>query len=113
MSSLSLFVCDEKLFFLDGVLFADCYDRVVVGGRGSYVELSAEQIRVKLVSKFENELPTSVPNGESFYYYWLVPTGRLEKVYWQVRTVTYADYKIGKYYISPDLVRNENSEIPR
>lgn len=37
------------------------------------------------------------------YYAWLYPEGdQFCKVYKQVRTVTYADYKIGFYYVSPD-----------
>lgn len=81
------------------------------GGRGNYIELSKEHLAVDLVSKFGQPLPESVPNGEDFYYYWLVPVGRAEKVYWQIRTVSYADYKIGKYYVSPSIVRLENGEI--
>jgi hypothetical protein len=93
----------RNLYFLDGVLFATSYERVVVGARGAYVECTKDQIKVKLISKYNQELPDNVSN-EPFYYYWLFPEGRDEKVYWQVRTVNYADYKIGYYYISPKLL---------
>lgn len=93
-----------KLYFLDGVLFADDFERVVHGGRGDYVELTKEQIVVRLVSKFDQKLPDEVTN-EDFFYYWLVPEGRDEKIYWQVNTVDYADYKKGYYYISPKLLK--------
>lgn len=92
-----------KLYFKDGTLFANDFERVVHGGRGDYVELTKDQISVKLVSYFEQELPEEVSN-EPFFYYWLVPINRTEKVYWQVHTVDYADYKIGYYYISPKLL---------
>lgn len=94
----------SKLYFKDGSLFADNFIRVVHGGRGDYIELSKDQIKVNLISKFGQKLPSSVPNGESFFYYWLLPEGRTEKVYWQIKTVNYADYKIGLYYIDPKLV---------
>jgi len=93
----------RNLYFKDGVLFAEGYERVVHGGRGDYVELTKDQIVVELKSKFKQPLPESV-SDEPFYYYWLVPIGREEKIYWQCRTVNYADYKIGFYYISPKLL---------
>ena len=99
------------LYFLDGVLFATDYIRVVHGGRGNYVELLKEQIQVNLKSKFNYDLPDKV-SIQSFYYYWLIPENRTEKIYWQARLVNYADYKIGLYYISPNLVHyNINNNI--
>ncbi len=93
-----------ELYFLDGTLFASDFVRIVHGGRGKYIELEKNQIKVNLISKYGQEIPSSVPNGESFFYYYLIPEGREEKVYWQVKKVSYADYKIGKYYIDPKLV---------
>jgi hypothetical protein len=93
-----------SLYFLDGTQFASGYERVVHGGRGDYVELVKDQILVTLVSHFGNKLPDEVDLSSPFYYYYLNPLGRTEKVYWQIRTVKYADYKVGYYYISPDLL---------
>jgi len=94
---------NRNLYFKDGVLFAKGYERVVHGGRGDYIELTKDQIVVELRSKFKQPLPEAV-SDEPFYYYWLVPIGRDEKIYLQCRTVNYADYKIGYYYISPKLI---------
>lgn len=94
---------NRNLYFKDGTLFANGYERVVHGGRGDYVELLKTNIEVHLVSKFGHILPFEITN-EDFYYYWLVPVGREEKIYWQCKTVSYADYKIGYYYISPKLL---------
>lgn len=94
----------NNLYFLDDVLFANDFERVVHGGRGDYIELTKEQIEVELISKYGQPLPDSV-STESFHYYWLLPNGREEKVYWQIRTVDYADYKIGYYYITPKLLK--------
>lgn len=94
---------NEKLYLLDGSLFANCYNRVVHGGRGDYIELEKEHIVFSLVSKFNNDL--NVPIDK--YYFWLYPEGKPEyKVYYQLKTVKYADYKIGKYYISPELLKD-------
>lgn len=94
----------KKLYFKDGIQFSTDYIRIVHGERGDYIELSKDQIIPELISKFGQELPKSVPNDENFFYYWLQPIGRNEKIYWQIKTVNYADYKIGLYYIDPRLV---------
>lgn len=94
---------NEKLYLNDGSLFADCYNRVVHGGRGDYIELEKEQIVPELVSKFGNDINIPIDR----YYFWLYPLNKPEfKVYLQLKTVKYADYKIGKYYISPELIKD-------
>lgn len=92
------------LYFKDGVLFSNGYERVVHGGRGAYVELTRNQILVSLKSHFNQEISDEISSGP-FYYYWLDPEGRTEKIYWQLNTVKYADYKPGFYYISPSLLK--------
>jgi hypothetical protein len=93
----------NPLYFLDGVQFSLGYERIVRGKRGAYVELTKEQILVELKSHFGTKVPDKI-TSEPFYYHWLEPIGRSEKIYWQINTVKYADYKIGFYYISPDLL---------
>lgn len=44
----------QKLFLKDGTLFVSEFERVVHGGRGDYIELTQEQIRLPLQSKFGN-----------------------------------------------------------
>jgi hypothetical protein len=94
---------NAPLYFKDRTQFSSSYERVVHGKRGAYVELTKEQILVKLISKFNMTLPEEI-DEQPFYYYYLIPEGRTEKIYWQIKTVKYADYKIGYYYISPDLL---------
>ena len=94
---------NRNLYFKDGTLFANGYERVVHGGRGDYVELTKDQIIVNLQSRFGHKLPDTITD-EEFFYYWLIPEGREEKIYWQCNQVHYADYKIGYYYISPKLL---------
>jgi hypothetical protein len=91
------------LYFLDGVKFASGYERVVHGGRGKYVELVKDEILVNLRSHFGTPVPETI-KPEPFYYHWLEPVDRNEKIYWQIRTVRYADYKIGYFYVSPALL---------
>ena len=92
------------LYFKDGVQFASGYVRVVHGGRGAYVELTKDQILITLKSHFDTKVPDEI-EPEPYYYHWLEPEGRTEKVYWQINTVKYADYKTGFFYISPSLLQ--------
>lgn len=88
----------EDIFLKNGTLFATEYNRIVHGERGDYVEFEKEHIVPKLVSKFGNK-PT---DDLDIYYWWLIPvTDKNTKIYLQKKTVKYADYKIGKYYVSP------------
>ena len=100
------------LYFLDGVQFSKGYERVVHGGRGMYVELTKDQFVIPVVSLFD-KLPEKVDESLPFYYYWLAPKGRREKIYWQIKTVSYADYKVGFYYISPSLLMPFTEVDPR
>lgn len=93
----------QDIYLPNGELFAKEFIRVVHGGRGDYIEFSKNQILLPLVSKFGNNI-----NSENLdtYYWWLYPKGHPEtKVYLQRKTVKYADYKIGKYYVSPFLFK--------
>ena len=93
----------QNIYLKNGTLFATGYNRIVHGGRGDYVEFEKEHIVQKLYSLFNNE-PT---DDLDIYYYWLYPeSDRETKVYLQKKTVKYADYKIGKYYVSPYLLKD-------
>jgi len=101
----------RNLYFKDGALFANGYERIVHGGRGDYIELTKEQIKVSLESHFNQRLPEKL-SDEEFFYYWLEPIGREEKIYWQCNLVEYADYKRNFYYISPKLlIPFDNKEL--
>ena len=90
----------QNIYLKDGTLFANGFIRVVHGGRGDYVEFEKDNILPKLHSLYGNDV--SLPTD--FYYYWMYPNGHKDvKVYFQQKTVKYADYKIGLYYVSPDL----------
>lgn len=94
----------QEIFLLNGTLFAHEFVRVVHGGRGPYVEFRKEQIIPEIRTLYENDVSnTDVP----FYYYWMYPeTDRNTKIYYQLKTVKYADYKVGMYYVSPTMFKN-------
>jgi hypothetical protein len=86
-----------------GLHVATGYTRVVIGGRGLYVEFLPGQL-------IWNSL--HIPDGERyrkerawkekvFYFEWKTNDESRVKVYEQKRRVDYADYKVGLFYISP------------
>ena len=94
---------EQEIHLLGGTPFAKGYNRIVHGQRGDYVEFEKEQIIPELCHFF-GHLP---PEDRDVYYWWLYPEGHREtKVYFQRRTVKYADYKVGKYYVSPYLLKD-------
>lgn len=99
---------NESVYLLDGTQFAKAFNRVVHGGRGDYVEFEVSQIVVPLVYRFTEVMfdESSVDKSVDYYYYWLHPRGNHTKVYYQLRTVAYADYKVGKLYVSPSLLKD-------
>lgn len=105
-------MCKQDLITKDGILFAHEFNRIVHGGRGDYIEFTKEQIIPILYYKYEDEEngfakkfdinSANLYNG--YYYHWLYPLGSPQtKVYFQLKTVKYADYKLYHFYVSPDL----------
>ena len=84
------------------------YNRVVIGQRGPYIEFNKNQI---IDSKLY------IPNSQLYrlsdpkvYYIEFRTNDCNAKVYYQMRSVAYADYKIGCFYISPnDLYKVDGS----
>lgn len=76
------------------------FNRIVVGDRGPYVEFLPGQIDTKDIHIPEKELWRL---HDRRVYYIEFRTRGIENVmvYYQLRTVSYADYKIGMFYISP------------
>ena len=93
---------NDKLLFLSqsGLHLATGYTRVVIGGRGPYVEFLQRHI------EFNN---FGIPDEEEYRIndlraYYIEYRSKCEsnvKLYVQKRTVAYADYKIGYCYLSP------------
>ena len=88
----------------DGVQIARKWDRVVVGDYGAFVEISDEDIIKENIHIPAKQLcrVNDPQYSEHVKYLWYEPTtGCPAKLYCQLKTVTYADYQAGKWYISP------------
>ena len=98
------------LYTNTGILLLTGYTRVVIGGRGPYVEF----INTDIV--FSNiHIPTNQKyrfnNPNVYYLEYRSNDASNVKIYYQLKTVNYADYRINYGYISPfDLYLQE--QIP-
>lgn len=76
------------------------YDRVVFGKRGPYVEFNDTQI-VDTAFFIQKNTIYRFSDNRIYYIEFRSNDKSLVKMYYQLSTVAYADYKIGKFYISP------------
>jgi len=95
----------------DGKHIATGYIRIVIGDRGPYIEFGPENI-----VKGSLHIPRSTiwrqGSRKAFYIEYRSACPSFVKVYLQKRSVDYADYKKGLYYISPfDLLANGQTII--
>jgi len=76
------------------------FERVVVGDHGTYVEFKKEQLRCELYVPDNQKYRLESKWKEQVSYLWAETTIGGCKVYYQLKTVKYADYKVNMYYIS-------------
>ena len=83
------------------IVFATDFNRIVHGGRGSYFEFETEHLIKDAVFMPDNMVWRTTPKWRNtvFYYEYRTKVGNL-KLYYQRKTVTYADYIVGKWYVS-------------
>lgn len=75
-----------------GLVIARDFTRIVHGGRGAYVEIADKDI---------NKAAMTLIKARHTYYDEYRAGDELVKFYLQRRTVKYADYKVGMWYVSP------------
>ena len=83
-----------------GTLLCESYDRIVIGDYGAFIEYSqpAGEYICQPGQEFRMQDPKYMYRVK---YDWLTTKDTSGiKIYKQKHTVTYADYKVGKYYVS-------------
>jgi hypothetical protein len=83
-----------------GLIIAQNCIRVVIGGRGPYIEFSTEQILSENIHIPKEELYRLKSNSVYYDEYRTNDVCNV-KLYFQKHLVKYADYKVGLWYISP------------
>lgn len=97
----------QSLFTADRTLVCGGYERIVIGGRGPYVEIADVQLNgSSLVVPAEEKHRL----GNDIFYYdeYRTTDDSYVKVYHQKKLVSYAEYKIGFYYVDPADLFLEN-----
>lgn len=99
----------KALYTNQGSLLCTDYDRIVVGDYGAFVEFSAQQAAEQhfIIMPGQEYRIIDPKYANHVKYEWLtIDDGSNIKIYRQKRTVTYADYKSGMYYVSVHEVRD-------
>lgn len=92
----------DKLYNFSGTLIANGYERIVIGDYGAFVEFNQEQANPEVyVTKSGEEYRTTERYSSTVKYEWLTTKDYSDvKIYLQRRTVPYADYRPGYFYVS-------------
>jgi len=101
---------ETKFYSYSGCLLAKGYLRVVIGERGPYVEFSKANL-VKGIFEVPEVEKWRLNNTLCYYVELRTPSAPEIKLYFQKKEVDYADYKIGKFYISPFDLYNEQGNV--
>jgi len=83
-----------KIHSLNNTLISNGYNRIVIGDYGAFIEFDKSKSNLKVKSGQEYRF-NNPKYSENVKYYWLTPKDDSDmKVYFQKRTVSYADYKV-------------------
>lgn len=101
---------NHPIFTKKGTILAKRYNRIVVGDYGAFIEYDREDaVLPNYITKPGQEYRETDPKyKDNVKYLWLTVAGEEDevKIYLQKKTVTYADYQPGKYYVSVHEVAN-------
>lgn len=95
----------KPLYTHNGIKIAEGFERMAIGDYGAYIEYDLAQVPKGMKYAIEpGQEYRKLPNWRNRvkYIWYTIPNSDPHiKIYWQLRTVSYADYKIKKFYISP------------
>lgn len=98
-----LYIIDNNnpLYTINGSLICSSFDRIVIGDYGAYIEFSSDQANKDLFTIASGQEYRLEPRYNNVKYIWLTIDDESQvKIYYQKNTVSYADYKPQKYYVS-------------
>ena len=95
----------KPLYTHNGIKIAEGFERLVIGDYGAYIEYDLSQVPAGMRYSVEpGQEYRKLPGWRDRvkYIWYTVPYSEPHvKIYWQLKTVSYADYKRKKFYISP------------
>lgn len=93
----------QPLFSKNGSQIAKGYDRIVIGDYGAFIEFSkSDAMKFDYIVESGQEYRMIDPKYKDNvkYDWYTMDDGSHVKIYHQKKQVTYADYQVGKYYVS-------------
>ena len=103
---------NETLFTIAGSPICNCYDRIVIGDYGAFIEFSEPALSDTFIIQPGQEYRVNDKKySKNVKYVWLtIDDGSGVKIYKQKRKVTYADYLPKKYYVSVHEVKIDRKD---
>ncbi len=101
---------DARFYSASGTLLARGYTRVVIGGRGAYLEFAPEHVEMSNLH-IPPRTAWRLESENAFYLEHRSKDDANVMVYEQRRTVDYADYRIGLFCIAPADVVFTRGEV--
>ncbi|KKK71190.1 hypothetical protein LCGC14_2916390 [marine sediment metagenome] len=95
------------LYTSTGLKVSEGFERIVIGGRGPYIEFQTDQLFLPVLH-IPQHCQYRVDSPRVYYIEYRTKDEAGVKVYHQKKVVSYADYKIGLWYISPSDLYLEN-----
>jgi len=96
-----------------GLVVAKGYERIVIGKRGPYIEFHPDQIEGENLH-IPDDQTYRLENSSVYYIEYRTKDASNVKIYFQLKIVDYADYKIDFLYASPfDLLADGKVIIER
>lgn len=89
-----------EFFTSENLLVAEGYQRIVIGERGPYIEFKNSMMKMNNLH-VPKEQEYRLTDQRVYYVEFRTNDKSNVKVYFQRRTVKYADYRIGFFYVSP------------
>lgn len=95
------------LMTLSGTVISNGYERVVIGDYGAFIEISPQNMITHILQVAQGqEYRLTGRYKNTVKYLWLTAKDNSKiKVYRQLKSVDYADYKPDMYYVSPFEVK--------
>jgi len=101
---------DTEFYTRSGLQVAKGYIRVVIGKRGPYIEFSDDQVVMDSLFIPEKE-KYRLNRDFVFYNEYRTTDKEYVKFYHQKQPVSYADYKVGLWYASPQSLVTKDCDL--
>lgn len=95
-----------RFYTKSDLLLAIGYNRIVIGGRGPYIEFEPSHIIMDNIF-VPDHAKHKLENSLTYYHEYRSKDKSYVKLYFQKMEVSYADYIIGKWYIDPMCLKTD------